>query len=133
MKLFNNNKQEIDEKVKQYQEVFFNYIDKETNDNTLNRIFTEITILRIKLDGHDNIITNHFDSKKLSNNCNKKDMIKFQFDDIIKTSRTKKYKTEGYNLIDSVMKTILPMQQKNDWELFWEWIRNCLDKATGKK
>ena len=132
MKLFGNF-QEIDEKVNDYQETFFNYLNSENNDVTLNEIFTEITILRIKLDSHDNILVNYFDSKKLSSKCNKKDLIKLQFEDLLKTSKIRKYKNDKYKLIDDVMKNILHNQQLSDWEKFWKWVGQCLDRATGRK
>ena len=132
MKLFGNF-QKIDEKVNDYQGTFFNYLNSENNDIRLNEIFTEITILRIKLDSHDNILVNYFDSKKLSSKCNKKDLIKLQFEDLLKTSKVRKYTDEKYKLIDDVMKNILHNQQLSDWEKFWKWVGQCLDKATGRK
>ena len=125
--------QVIDEQVKKYQKAFFDYIDTEHNDATLNKIFTEITILRIKLDWHDSILANYVDWKKLNENCNKKELIKYQFEDVVKTSKIRKYKQEDYKLINNVMNNILPQKQQSNWNLFWEWIEKSLDNVVGRK
>lgn len=123
MSLFKKNKRKIennDEKVNEYKERFFNYLDSENDDAALNKIFTEITILRIKLDNHDNILVNYFDSKKLRKECEKKELIKLQFKDIIKTSALKKYNNDDYKLIDDTMQALLSSQQLTECKTLWD-------------
>ena len=124
--------QEIDQKVQEYQKQFVDYINGLNDDCKLNQIFTEITILRIKLDSNDYLLQNLKDEKKRRKNCERKKLILIQFEDLMNVC--KKYKSEQYLEIDEVMKRILPPGNvKNCWDSFVDWIKTGIDNATGKK
>lgn len=121
--------QELDEKVLIYKQQFESYINSLNDNCKLNEIFTEITILRIKLDSNDHFLENLKDKKKRRENCERKKLIIIQFDDIMNVCR--KYKNKQYLEIDLVMKRILPYgKEKNVWDNFIDWIKTGLDNMT---
>lgn len=121
--------QELDEKVLVYKQQFESYINSLNDNCKLNEIFTEITILRIKLDSNDHFLENLKDKKKRRENCERKKLIIIQFDDIMNVCR--KYKNKQYLEIDLVMKRILPYgKEKNVWDNFIDWIKTGLDNMT---
>ena len=121
--------QELDEKVLGYKQQFESYINSLNDNCKLNEIFTEITILRIKLDSNDHFLENLKDKKKRRENCERKKLIIIQFDDIMNVCR--KYKNKQYLEIDLVMKRILPYgKEKNVWDNFIDWIKTGLDNMT---
>ena len=121
--------QELDEKVLVYKQQFESYINSLNDNCKLNEIFTEITILRIKLDSNDHFLENLKDKKKRRENCERKKLIIIQFDDIMNVCR--KYKNKQYLEIDLVMKRILPYgKEKNVWDSFIDWIKTGLDNMT---
>ena len=78
---------ELDEKVLVYKQQFESYINSLNDNCKLNEIFTEITILRIKLDSNDHFLENLKDKKKRRENCERKKLIIIQFDDIMNVCR----------------------------------------------
>ncbi len=120
-------KQKEDEVVKSYQSRFASYISNLNDEIQVNKIFTELTILNIKLDKNDGIFSKIKDYLKKNNNISKKDYIMLQFDDLMKVS--KKYNQSQHEMINNVMHSFLPTQEKNAWETFWD----AFDKATGRK
>ena len=121
--------QELDEKVLVYKQQFESYINSLNDNCKLNEIFTEITILRIKLDSNDHFLKNLKDKEKRRENCERKKLIIIQFDDIMNVCR--KYKNKQYLEIDLVMKRILPYgKEKNAWDSFIDWIKTGLDNMT---
>ena len=121
--------QELDEKVLVYKQQFESYINSLNDNCKLNEIFTEITILRIKLDSNDHFWKNLKDEKKRIENCERKKLIIIQFDDIMKVC--KNYKNKQYLEIYLVMKRILPYgKEKNVWDSFIDWIKTGLDNMT---
>ena len=99
-----------------------------------NKAFTEITILRMKLDKKDSFFLNFKDNFKRGIKIDKKNLIKVQFEDILEVSVFKKYNSEEIELIKETIKKILPTQkEKSDWVKFWEEVFEKFDKATGRK
>ena len=133
MNLFNKKKLNIDERVKAYEETFVRYVNSVSDNITLNTIFTEITVLRIKLDKNDHFFTNIKDATERRKHCNRNELIVIQFKDIMETSFNK-YNKDDYELIDSTMRRILPQgDQTNWWSDFWNFICECFNNATGKR
>lgn len=133
--MFEKNKdKEIIEIINKYEKKFFNYIDDERDESNLNKAFTEITILRMKLDKKDSFFLNFKDNFKRGIKIDKKNLIKVQFEDILEVSVFKKYNSEEIELIKETIKKILPTQkEKSDWVKFWEEVFEKFDKATGRK
>lgn len=133
MNLFNKRKPNIDERVKTYEETFVQYVNTIGDDATLNMVFTEITILRIKLDKNDHFFTNIKDELERRKHCSRNELTIIQFKDIMESSFNK-YNKEDYELIDSTMRKILPQgNQTNWWTEFWNFMCECFNNATGKK
>jgi hypothetical protein len=128
-----SHKDQKDEKVQAYKQEFQNYINNLNDQNGLYKTFTEITILRIKLDKNDSIFKNFKDALERNTICNVKELIILQFNDIMTTCKS--YKKTDYELIDSTMKNILPTNVPNsNWiQSIFEWIQSGLDNATGRK
>jgi hypothetical protein len=128
-----SHKDQKDEKVQAYKQEFQNYINNLNDQNGLYKTFTEITILRIKLDKNDSIFKNFKEAFGRESVCDVKKLIILQFNDIMTTCKA--YKKTDYESIDSTMKKILPANNQNtNWiQSIFEWIQFGLDNATGRK
>lgn len=126
-------KDKDDEKVALYRETFEKYINSLQDQNELYKAFTEITILRIKLDKHDSVFKNIKESFVRHGECDIKKLITDQFNDVMTVCKS--YKKADYELIDSTMKKILPTNINNEsWvNSIFEWIKSKLDNSTGRK
>ncbi|MBO5109554.1 MAG: hypothetical protein J6D21_02450 [Clostridia bacterium] len=126
-------KDSTDENVKKYKEAFEKYIGQLDDQTEIYKVFTEITLLRLKLDKHDSFFKNIKDSAERSTVNTAKDLIVMQFNDIMITCKS--YRQSDYELIDSTLKKILPSDSQNsNWVLIvFAWIKTGLDNATGRK
>jgi hypothetical protein len=128
--LFHKDKE--DENVVLYRENFEKYIGSLQDQNELYKAFTEITILRIKLDKNDSIFKNIRDAFERYGECEIKKLITCQFNDVIKVCKS--YKKADYELIESTMKKILPNNCNESWTIgIFDWIKSKLDNSTGHK
>lgn len=120
-------KKKLDEKAIEYIDEINKYVDSCTDDNILNLMFTEITILRMQLDKYDNILDNIRDAKKRKELINKKTLIKVQVYDICEDYHN--YKDEQKKHVDDIMLKILPKKINKS---IWDVIKENIDNATGK-
>lgn len=104
----NENKEEFEKIKLEYLEKLNKYIDS-ADDNELNKIFTDITILRLKTDKHDSIFKNLRDYHKRKNELNKINLIKLQFEDIFDDGLLKRPKEE----LDVIKLTLDKLFEKN--------------------
>lgn len=121
-------KKKLSDNVTSHIEKVNQYIEGTNDENVLNALFAEITILRMKLDRFDGFIRNLKDYKKRMKSINKKDLIKNQFLDICEDYS--KYDREQKEEIDRILTKILPQNNNKPW---WSFITEALDNATGKK
>ena len=127
-KIKNLLKEKEDEIVRQYYSKFTKYIEKLNDINKINELFADFTMLNIKLEGNDYAIINVLEKFKKGKPIDKKEYIKLQFEDILKFSK-KKYTPEQYKEINETMIRLLPLEEKNWWQEFWD----SFDMATGRK
>lgn len=120
-------KKKLDEKALTYIKELNNYVDSCKNDNELNLMFTEVTILRMRLDVFDSLLTNLRDARKRKEVIDKKSLIKVQIYDICESYSV--FGVEEKKSVDLIMKKILPQKESKS---FWVWIGECIDNATGK-
>lgn len=118
----------IDAKAQEYINKINSFVDASNDENKLNLMFTDITILRMKLDGADGLFKNIKDFRERKKSLNRNDLIKVQIYDICEDY--KKYKPEQIIEIDKIMLKLLP-QEKN--KSIWDFLKECLDNATGKQ
>ena len=134
MKLFKK-KYKLSDEAKEYISKIKEFIATTNDENKLNEIFTEITILRMKLDEFDGIIGNYRDLKKRKEDLTKKGLIISQLNDICEDYLG--YSMEDKQLVDDVMNRIIPKpvenQVNNQSISWWDKIWGNYDKATGKK
>lgn len=126
-------KQKLNETALNYINDMNKFVENSKDASLLNLLFTEITILRMKLDKHDSFISNIKDAKKRKESINKKDLIKVQFYDICENYNS--YSIEEIKEIDKIMNNILPKElpaQQNKSKSFWDLLKECFNNATGK-
>ena len=112
-------KQELDSKAKKLAEDLNGFIDSCGDENILNKMFTEVTILRMELDNKDGLWQNFKDFRKRKQVTDKKSLIKVQFQDIIENYNS--YNNEQLELIDKIMNIVFSNSpsQKSWWQNFW--------------
>ena len=71
-------KQELDSKAKKLADDLNSFIDSCADENILNKMFTEVTILRMELDNKDGLWQNFKDFRKRKQAIDKKSLIKGQ-------------------------------------------------------
>lgn len=126
-----------DENVKKYVDRFDKYVnslneaDKDDN-NKINELFAEITMLNIKLERRDNRFSNIIENIKKNKSENKKTFIRYQFEDVLNFSK-RKYDENDYICINNVMNKVLPENERGFWQNIWLIIREGFDKAAGRR
>ena len=120
-------KQELDEKAENFLGELTGFIDSCNDENMLNRMFTEVTILRMELDRKDSLLQNFRDFKKRQQSIEKKSLIKVQFQDIVENYAS--YNTEQLKRIDEIMNIVFKNtpSQKSGWQSFWENICKAIN------
>lgn len=110
------------------------FIETTKDIHTLNMIFTEITIFRMKYDKKDFFWQNYKDRKKREQNLHRDLLIVIQLEDIF--DNFEKFKEEELEELNELMSRILPQQvvnEKNGWTAFWNGFFELFDKGSGKK
>ena len=120
--------QKEDETLKKYKGEFEKFLDSLNDENLINRILADFTILNIELDKNDGAIRNAVELLKKNKVVDKKTYIKFQYEDMLKTS--KPYTEQQHNRIVNVMQKILPQEEQKG---LLAWIIEGFNNATGKK
>ena len=112
-------KQELDSKAKKFVEELNGFRDSCNDENMLNKMFTEVTILRMELDGKDSLWQNFKDFRKRKQNIGKKELIKVQFRDIIENYGN--YDSEQLKQIDAIMNIVFKNVSvpKSWWQTLW--------------
>ena len=120
-------KQELDSKAKKFVEELNGFIDSCNDENMLNKMFTEVTILRMELDGKDSLWQNFKDFKKRKQNIGKKELIKVQFRDIIENYGN--YDSAQLKQIDAIMNIVFNNVSvpKSWWQTLWEDICKAIN------
>lgn len=120
-------KKELEPKINEFKTQLDDFIDKCSDDNILNKMFTEIYLLRIELDKKDGFIQNVKDYIKRNKVYDKKALIKLQFEDIIDNYYN--YEKDQLNRFNEIMSIILPNNNKakNILKEIWENICKAID------
>lgn len=112
-------KQELDSKAKKLAEDLNSFIDSCVDENILNKMFTEVTILRMELDNKDGLWQNFKDFRKRKQATDKKSLTKVQFQDVVENYNS--YNNEQLKRINEIMNIVfnnIP-SQKSWWQNFW--------------
>lgn len=110
------------------------FIETTKDIHTLNMIFTEITIFRMKYDKKDFFWQNYKDRKKREQNLHRDLLIVIQLEDIFDNIET--FKEEEHKELNELMNRVLPQEvvnEKNGWSAFWNGFFEQFDKGSGKK
>lgn len=119
-------------KIKEYKDSFLKYLDSCNDECELNLIFTEFTLFRAKYDIKDSFIQNIKDYLKRKKSISRNDWIRSQLEDILDnfTDDDSEYDRE----FNDLMNRIIPSDKRTSgWDVFWNWLSSCFDKAAGKK
>lgn len=117
---------ELDPKAQNFLSQLCSFVDRCNDEILLNKMFTEVTLLRMELDFKDSFLQNFKDWKKRREDISKKGLIKIQFCDVVENY--KEYDIKQLQRIDSVMRIVVGSQEPRKW---WEKLWDDIEAAIG--